>query len=960
MASVFSAADARVLYNSALADFAHDFSDPGRSDVTLNTLNGVPIEYSKAPGRNYAALTAMITAAQAAAVAAGKHTAVTPAQAYWIFRESFGTTVPATAGVPAVNAPPSEPDVLALANINYDAIMAQLTRENADAKAREVASGRSPAPLLYSPAAPEVLGFTTRHNYQVHSLPAKYGNVVYDIPTLLNRLLGTGQTTFVLMWDAGNISITNLHVALAGATGGPYTFYFIRSKENISDPAPKITASSMESSANVNVYFLEDNLDHVSTYPIYVDGSTNNENLFSNFTLETKLNEGGATVSGTIKVGTTSMSVKDIGRQSEVKQAVITAVHMKLNGERDAAIMPYFFLKRAGDWCQALCLLDRDRKYEVFATKGAREPVTSQISISDLESKGAYVAMITVDRIMLSYVIGAGLNAFYTTVRSGATWVTSFQNTDSGKTDDVNNLKAEFRSLKARASAINKIYNDTYDSVFAQLTVLDGIRGGFGPRNVDFVDRIIELRKNYLHLASLPEPTRVNETVGFAESAYNLIVADRFPDGPTRTREFAREVARLRNAIASIAAMETAAAAPMPTALIGKEAKSEEAFRAVVAKIRGQQQVDRQDAGIIAYYSFIDDISEAVKKLAVLPEPTDFELTPPKLTFVKNGADPVFPATRSQPAGITAGDLLVGRWNSEFIKAGGGKPMKGGDRILTHTDDLYQIHAYEPTNAEDVAVAGLLSLSGTATAAIGSSIILPSGFFATVCGEYLFEPGSETVIGKFKGPLKTAYSEILKLDKLRMILHKLQSAHALDSVAQSRLFDIHTGLNSADRTYRNADAYIEPLYPKVDDCVDSDSYERSATSAFLIRVLEMEAAIRQKVERHLSGIRKFYKDSAAADYRRLYANDRAAVARANAVFNAADTKYVDMDVSDVIESGIRGELDRLQAAVTLATVKTGAEPEPQPSACTISGGGRRPLFGGAHAPVRAETPKHTQ
>lgn len=843
--SVFNADDAPVLYRSALADFSHDFSDPGRSDVTLNTLNGIPIEYAKTPNRNYGALNGMIDAAKAAALAAGKGES-TPAQAYWIFRNEFQLTVPRPGGgVPNVNAPPNEPDIVAAARIPYDAIMSQLTRDRIMAAAG--------APIEHGTVP---LGFNTKHNYSIRSLPAKGGATVYDIPTVLSTLIAAGQTTFVLMWDAGNISITRLHEALEGATGGPYTFYFIRSKENISDPAPKITAESMRSSPNVNVYFLEDNLDHVSTYPIYVNGSTNNENLFSAFTLETKLNEDGQTVSGTIKVALrpeagqevreTTMSVKDIGKQSEVKQAVVTAVHMKLNNEPPETIMPYFFLKRAGDWCQALCLLDRTRKYRVIPTAGAPPP-RGQVTIDELESAGAYVAMITIDRIMLAYLIGAGLNVFYTTVRPGATWVTSFQNIDAGRTDDGLALMTEYGNgtLKARAAKIKGIY----DTVVAGLRqTLDGLPAGFGPRTPAFAGTIIWIRQLYIHLATLPSPAQVAAAFNAARTAHRAISAWR--DGMD-ARILIDAVAKLRNAIAAINAMRKTASPVVPPSS-GKDAKSEEAFTVVVDKIQNQQAVDRHDAGINAFYSFVDDISTASKKLFGLP----LQLNP--LTFVQNERDPVFPVTRSQPVSLAAGSLLVQRWKTEFAAAArGGNRMKGGSKKQSR-NELYSVYAYEPSDPKDVTIAQMISDVGGATAALGSSILLPSGFLATVASDFLFEEGDEDMITRYEEPYQSVYRNILEYDKLRMKVHRLQSAHALDTVAQQELFELDTAMIGA--RFPNVDEFVAAKYPSV-DALGADLYEREANATFLGRLLGMEQVIRNAVNAQLDTIRMLYRDA---------------------------------------------------------------------------------------------------
>jgi hypothetical protein len=277
--------------------------------------------------------------------------------------------------------------------------------------------------------------------------------------------------------------------------------------------------------------------------------------------------------------------------------------------------------------------------------------------------------------------------------------------------------------------------------------------------------------------------------------------------------------------------------------------------------------------------------------------------------------------------------------------------MKGRRRTL---DDLYSVYAYVPSNEHDIAVAGLLSLGGAATAAIGSSILLPSGFFATVASDYLFEPGTEEVIASLEDPFRRAYRHILAYDKLRMHVHKLQSAPALDTVAQQLLFKLHKALDPPPHA-PDVDTYINAVYPSVDE-FDSDTYEGVATAAFLKILQKMESAIRTGVTTELDAIRKQHVSSGwdkveepgtPVFYRsKAYKiSTRYLDAKKGEPWDVR-TKHKDTTAYDpypVIRSGI---LEAAAAAVAAAETMAALRGMKVPPVSNIFKGGRRPLYGG--------------
>jgi hypothetical protein len=92
------------------------------------------------------------------------------------------------------------------------------------------------------------------------------------------------------------------------------------------------------------------------------------------------------------------------GRVSN-KQLVYT------NPDKTPFLFPY--LKRVGDWCQALSLLDGSRDYTVFDVK--RKPTGETKTLDQLRKEDTVIALVTVDRILLGYALSLGLDVFFTT-----------------------------------------------------------------------------------------------------------------------------------------------------------------------------------------------------------------------------------------------------------------------------------------------------------------------------------------------------------------------------------------------------------------------------------------------------------------------------------------------------------------------------------------------------------------
>ena len=273
----------------------------------------------------------------------------------------------------------------------------------------------------FTDEAPITLGIAPNlRPYTITAAPAKVKGTYEPIAQVFEAVSG-GSTNFILMIDASFISMKRLFL-LASDPKKQYNFFIIESVENEGDPATKIGSFLSPADGapdNVNVYFLRDG-NFKTLYKSFTErGQTSN--LFSGCSISASRSETGL-IDASIQSGTVNTTVKNIGTASEPKEAGFLAfqklITMGLGSTEEA--MAHFLLKRAGDWCQALCLLDRGRPYQIIPVEGAPvpkndagNPITS-ITLDELIQLlgDVQLGLLTHDKILKAYALFLGLNVF--------------------------------------------------------------------------------------------------------------------------------------------------------------------------------------------------------------------------------------------------------------------------------------------------------------------------------------------------------------------------------------------------------------------------------------------------------------------------------------------------------------------------------------------------------------------
>ena len=304
---------------------------------------------------------------------------------------------------------------------------------------------------------------TESRTYQVSGvlMKDKEGAGVFNVASRFELVTG-GKKNIALVIDAsGGLSMTSLiNTDIEPLPNNKMNFYILENIENESDSATKVKTfdipkiqdpSRLEKQANV--YFLKDNEDTV-LYPSFkLDQSVHNgELLFGNadLVLSRANDETEADFTFTDK---STYHIENVSQNANVKNASLNILASALSRggtiENDKLKIkdntPYLFpyIKRVGDWCQALSLLDGSRVY----TDNIGNPTTLDDIRKDSDS---VVGLLTLDRILLGYALTLGIDVFFTTA-TDLRLLIYFRNTETTLTEEessakVNEIKPVFES----------------------------------------------------------------------------------------------------------------------------------------------------------------------------------------------------------------------------------------------------------------------------------------------------------------------------------------------------------------------------------------------------------------------------------------------------------------------------------------------------------------------------------
>lgn len=279
-----------------------------------------------------------------------------------------------------------------------------------------------------------------------------------NISSMFREVSGGDKQNFALIVDAtGGLPLTEiLNATLTPTPAGACRFYVIQNIENSSDSADKV--QHIKSSGGINqasLIYLRDN-ENTVVYPLWSVPTTpdakidQKSNIFASMKISlTRMTDG--TVEADILAGRDTFHIGDVANASNVKNATLKAVAVMIEKGIVPEVFVYTLIKRMGDWCQALSLLDMDRIYSMFDQSGNFGGTTTlRERLVDTE-----IGVVTNDRILLAFCLLHGLNVFFTSAMDLARLI-YFKN---------NNDVPDGPALQERANAIFAQFQSGYSGI---------------------------------------------------------------------------------------------------------------------------------------------------------------------------------------------------------------------------------------------------------------------------------------------------------------------------------------------------------------------------------------------------------------------------------------------------------------------------------------------------------------
>jgi hypothetical protein len=411
---------------------------------------------------------------------------------------------------------------------------------------------------------------TIKRNYKVKFHPTKDKKMYYNLPNTFKQI-SNGKNKFVLIIDASffpmsSIGVEEYLINQYIGTYDPnesYEFYILENSENSSDSAKKISKFSVQNE-NIKVFILREKVNSIITYPNF-NTNSQESNLFTNIEISSKKVKNNQ-VNAILNIDNVLYEREDLGSISQIERSSFLAFqNYILNNDITKETMSYFLLKRAGDWCQALSLLDYTREYEVYDNNNVK---LDKIETLNNLQKDSVIGLVTHDRILLAYSLLLGLNVFYSLKVVSAvkddndsnsiTWCMYFQNTLSEiYYDDIEDIK----------NAEEKCNKFIDDSISVANTSKNTILSKISKANIDFnkldkfTENIIYLRYVMIQLTSIyfeeSFKSKKDEIVTYYNKIRDITKVSISTMSSEEKKEVSNNLSNIRSLVRSINEMNT-------------------------------------------------------------------------------------------------------------------------------------------------------------------------------------------------------------------------------------------------------------------------------------------------------------------------------------------------------------------------------------------------------------------
>lgn len=395
-----------------------------------------------------------------------------------------------------------------------------------------------------------------RRNIKITAMPYKVDGKHIPLGAVFEKV--TGKQDFTMVIDAGNLRITELSKVFYDPTetradkidmmqltkeqfqtllgierNKPYTFRILESIENTSDSAGKAenfrvypAKPGIEASKVVIKRYTDEG--HTSTF-YNIHGADETANFFSLLDFTTS-RVGDGKVQGIFSIHPEknpeeTVTIDDLGNDSQIGNASRIATNKYVENyhlRNDITKVREFVLplmtKRAGDWCQALCLLDKIRKYTLIDTvqsgdMSMEEEAEDPKTLDDLKEGESAIGLMTHDQILLSFALLLGINVYFTLKTPSAaggriSWLLYFENIDEEVPKQLSEsraaeFKAQLQTLLSSIDNANEEISLKLQSIDTQLKEELSIKSIGDIRHYLFnLFALFNLKKNILQINS--------------------------------------------------------------------------------------------------------------------------------------------------------------------------------------------------------------------------------------------------------------------------------------------------------------------------------------------------------------------------------------------------------------------------------------------------------------------------
>jgi len=361
-----------------------------------------------------------------------------------------------------------------------------------------------------------------------------------NIAKMFQEVTGGEATKFALIVDAtGGLSLSELLNNKLGPPSAPgCEFYIIENIENSSDSADKVKHIK-RSGEGTRLFYMKDQTNTV-TYPLWNNNASDpKSNIFAKMSIVLNRMTNG-TVEAVIDADGTTFHIGDVANASNVKNATLKALSVLIEKGMVPEVFVYTLIKRMGDWCQALSLLDLDRVYNIVQHDGPA-PAKPTTTLGDMIGDSVEIGVVTNDRILLAFCILHGLNVFFTSAMDLARLI-YFKNTNDlpSPAKVQERLNAIVTETTAKLSEIDTALPDLARTIVGRI-------GGVGRAVTESPDLPSYIRnlKNFVSNASKLTDITFTESQAAINTARAKAAGGDFP----AANQYSSEVAKLKVSI---------------------------------------------------------------------------------------------------------------------------------------------------------------------------------------------------------------------------------------------------------------------------------------------------------------------------------------------------------------------------------------------------------------------------